>query len=386
MFLADYLPTLILNSLIKISSTPFHTKLAMVLISIICLVYIAILGETILAPFLFSFLLALLLLPMANYFEQKLKFKRGIASITSVCIMLGIIIGVLFFFANQLSDLMKDWPLLKHQVTETFHEAQNWISRTFHVNAHKQLDYLNDTAAGAVAKSAAVLGATLLTVSSTLLFLAFIVLFTFFILNYRRVLFHFITAVFKEEHASRVNDILKQIQYIIKRYILGLFLQMVLVTTLTIAALSMLNVKYAVLLGLIAGIFNVIPYLGIFSALLISVIITFATAGGATALLVLIAFVAIHALDGNILMPLIVGSKVKINALFAFIGIVVGEMIWGISGMFLCIPYLAMLKIIFDRVDELKPWGILLGEEESGPKRKRKVFRITKKIKFEEAE
>lgn len=358
----------------------------MVLVSIICLVYIAILGETILAPFLFSFLLALILLPMANYFEQKLKFKRGIASITSVCIMLGIIIGVLFFFASQLSDLMKDWPLLKHQVTETFHDAQNWISRTFHVNAHKQLDYLNDTAAGAVAKSAAVLGATLLTVSSTLLFLAFIILFTFFILNYRRVLFHFITAVFKEEHASRVNDILKQIQYIIKRYILGLFLQMVLVTTLTIAALSMLNVKYAVLLGLIAGIFNVIPYLGIFSALLISVIITFATAGGATALLVLLAFIAIHALDGNILMPLIVGSKVKINALFAFIGIVVGEMIWGISGMFLCIPYLAMLKIIFDRVDELKPWGILLGEEESGSKRKRKVFRITKKIKFEEAE
>ena len=91
-------------------------------------------------------------------------------------------------------------------------------------------------------------------------------------------------------------------------------------------------------------------YLGIFFALLISCLITFATAGAGKALLVLIAYVGVHAIDGNLLMPLVVGSKVKINALFAFIGIVVGEMIWGISGMFLCIPYLAILKIIFDRV------------------------------------
>jgi len=138
-------------------------------------------------------------------------------------------------------------------------------------------------------------------------------------------------------------------------------------------------------LGLISGIFNIVPYIGIFTALLISVLITFATAGAGKVLLVLIAFVSIHALDGNVLMPLVVGSKVKINALFAFIGIVVGEMIWGISGMFLCIPYLAMLKIIFDKVEQLKPWGILLGGEEK-PQKRRRVYRITKKIKLEEQE
>ena len=84
-------------------------------------------------------------------------------------------------------------------------------------------------------------------------------------------------------------------------------------------------------------------------------------------------------------MPLVVGSKVKINALFAFIGIIIGEMIWGISGMFLCIPYLAMLKIIFERVDGLQPWGALLGEGQAIP-RKRRTYRITKKIKLEDAE
>ncbi|TDO24892.1 AI-2E family transporter [Pedobacter duraquae] len=366
-------------------SLPFITKLTMVLISLIALVYIAILGQTLLAPFLASFLLALLLLPMANFMENKWRFKRAIASIISVVIMISVISGIIYFFANQLSDLWNDWPLLKVQVTNSFHEAQTYISRTFHINTQKQLNYLNESAAGALAKSATVVGATLLTVSSTFLFLGFILLFTFFLLNYRRILYRFLTSVFAEEHTEKVAEILSQIQHIIKKYIIGLFLQMLIVTILMITILSVLGIKYAVLLGLIAGIFNLIPYLGIFTALLISILITFATATGAKVLLVLVAFIGVHALDGNILMPLVVGSKVKINALFAFIGIVVGEMIWGISGMFLCIPYLAMLKIIFDRVDPLKPWGILLGEEHNAAK-KRRVYRITKKIKLEERE
>lgn len=369
----------------KSISLPFYTKLALVLFSIICLGYLAILGQSILAPLLASLLLALLLLPMANFLENKWKFKRGLASIFSVLIMICVIAVIMYFLANQLSDLGEDWPLLKQQALNSFIDLQHWVSATFKVNAHKQIDYLKNSATSAVATSATLLGATLMTVSSTLLFLAFLLLFTFFILNYRRILFSFLIGVFKEEHAQRVSEIVGQIQYIIKRYILGLFLQMLIVTILMMIVLSLLGVKYAILLGLITGIFNLVPYVGIFSALLISILITFATAGAAKALLVIIAFVAVHALDGNILMPLVVGSKVKINALFAFIGIVVGEMLWGISGMFLCIPYLAMLKIIFDRVEELKPWGILLGEQ-ANPQKKRKVYRITKKIKFEEPE
>ncbi|WP_039867454.1 AI-2E family transporter [Pedobacter sp. BAL39] len=369
----------------NIMSQPFYTKLAMVLFSIICVGYLAILGQTLLAPLLTSFLLSLLLMPLANFMETKWKFKRSLAAIVSVVLMIAVISAILFFLANQLTDLWADWPLLKQQAEHSFHDVQGWISATFGVNTQKQIDYLKDSTSTALATSASVLGATLMTLSSTLLFLSFLLLFTFFILNYRRVLFTFLTSVFKEEHTEKVSEIVKRIQYIIKKYITGLFLQMFIVTVLMIFVLWLLNVKYAVLLGLITGIFNIIPYIGIFTALLISVLITFATAGVAKVLLVIIAFVAVHALDGNILMPLVVGSKVKINALFAFIGIVVGEMVWGISGMFLCIPYLAMLKIIFDRIDSLKPWGVLLGGEDK-PAKKRKVYRITKNIKLEEQE
>ena len=364
---------------------PFYAKLALILFSIVCLGYLAILGQTLLAPLLTSILLALLLLPFSNFLENRFRFKRSIASIVSVLVMIAVISGILYFLFNQLTDLWKDWPLLKKQAETSFHEVQLWISRTFHFNTKKQIDYLQNSATSALATSATVLGATLMTVSSTFLFLSFLLLFTFFILNYRRILFNFLTSVFAEEHTQKVSDIVQKIQYIIKKYITGLFLQMIIVTSLMMFVLSILGIKYAILLGLIAGIFNIIPYIGIFSALLISIIITFATAGAAKMLMVIAVFAGVHAIDGNILMPLVVGSKVKINALFAFIGIVIGEMIWGISGMFLCIPYMAMLKIIFDSVDQLKPWGILLGGADR-PNKKRKIYRITKNIKLEEQE
>lgn len=367
-------------------SLPFSAKLALTLISILILGYLAVLGKSLLAPLLFSLLMAFLLLPFANTLEHKFKFKRSLASITAVLVMIAVLYGILYFLAVQLAELWADWPLLVKQVTTAFHDIQHWISETFHINNSRQELYLSDEATKALSTSAVIIGATLLTLSSSLLFLAFTLLFTFFILNYRRLLFTFLTSVFAEKHTAKVSEIVSEIQHIIKRYISGIFIQMLIVATLVVVGLTFLDVKYAILLGLIAGIFNIIPYLGISTAAIISVLITFATASAAKALIVIFIFIGVHTIDGNILMPLVVGSKVKVNALFAFIGIIVGEMLWGISGMFLCIPYLAMAKIIFERIDDLKPWGALLGGEVKLNPRKKRTYQITKKIKLEEKE
>lgn len=351
----------------------------MVLFCITSLTYIFVLGHSLLAPLLFSLLMAFLLMPFAALLERKFKFPRSLASVTSVILMLAIIYGILFFLANQLSDLWSDWPALQQRLIASFEDIKQWVYRTFHYNfnEHKELISM-DNADKALATSATIVGTTLITLSSSLLFLAFTVLFTFFVLNYRRMLYTFLTQVFPAEHKSKVVEIVGEIQRIIKKYVTGLFLQMLIVSGLMMIVLSIMGIKYAILLGMIAGMFNIIPYLGIATALIISALITLATAGGGAALLVIIAFIGVHAIDGNFLMPVIVGSKVKINALAAFLALIVGEMVWGISGMFLIIPYLAMLKIIFEHIDELKPWALLIGEiQHDQPKSKAKI--ITKR-------
>lgn len=362
---------------------PFLVKLTLVLISVISLGFLIEVGQIVLAPLFFALLIALLFLPFANFLERRLKFPRVLSTFFSVVIMISVLLGLVYFFGNQLSKLSDDWPLLEKQMTSSFDDLQNWISKTFNIKFSKQLKYLNQAGEKLFSASTIILGTTLAVFSSGLAFAAFSILFFIFILNYRRILFTFFTTVFDERHKDKVQEIAEEIQKIIKSYIGGLFIQIIIVSTLTSIMLTILDVKYALLLGVMTGFLNVIPYVGIFISAILASFISFATGGTSKFLFVLIGFVGVHALDGNIILPFVVGSKVKINALFSFIIIIIGERIWGISGMFLAIPFLAMAKIILDRIDGLKPWGALLGEEIK-PKRARRKLKISKKITIEE--
>ena len=344
-------------------SIPFLARLALVLFCIISLGYLLLLGQSLLAPLFFSFLMALLLLPLAGFLEKKCRFKRSLSSFTAVILMLIVFAGIIIFFSNQIRSFAEDWPRLRQQGLTAFHSTQEWIAARFNINLRKQWNYINQGAEKLFSTSATILGTTLSTVSATFIFVSFTILFTFFILNYRKVWYAFLISVFSETHQERVEEIVDRVKSIIKKYIIGLLTEMLIVSVALMVILLLLGVKYAVLLGFMGGIFNVIPYLGIFTALLLSCLVTFATVGSGKVLLVVIAFIVVHAIDSNIVMPLVVGSKVKLNPMIAFIGIILGEMLWGISGMFLCIPFLAILKIIFDRVPGLHAWGMLMGEE-----------------------
>jgi predicted PurR-regulated permease PerM len=362
---------------------PFLVKLTLVTISIIGLGYLLALGESILAPFFLAFLMAMLFLPIATFMEKRLRFTRSLSTITSVLIMLMILSGLIYFFGSQLSDFSKDIPHLRKQFTSVFEDLQHWVSRTFQVKIDEQFDYLNQGLNKLLSSSGVILGFTFGIFSTGLGFIVFFILFFIFILNYRRILNNFIVNVFNEKHKTSVQEVVNEVRIMTKKYIFGLCLQVLIVSILTSIVLTILGVKYAILLGILTGLLNVIPYLGICISLLISCFIAFATTAPSTCVYVAIGYIGIHIVDGNIVLPFVVGSKVKINALFSFIGILVGEHLWGIAGMFLCIPAIAILKIIFERVDGLKPWGKLLGEEEK-PHKKKKSYKISKNITLKE--
>lgn len=362
---------------------PFLLKLALAVISIIGIGYLIKLGQSILAPFFLAFLMAMLFLPMANFMERKLRFPRSVSTIFSVMIMLIILTGMFYFFGSQLSSFSKDLPHLSKQFNLVFHNLQTWVSQTFNVKIHEQLDYLDQGLNKLLSSSGIILGFTFGVFSTSLGFLAFFILFFVFILNYRRILNNFIVNVFNEKHKASVQEVVSEVRIMTKRYIIGLCLQVIIVSILATTVLTILGVKYAILLGVLTGLLNVIPYIGIAISLLISCFIAFATGTVSTCVYVAIGYVIVHAIDGNIVLPFVVGSKVKINALFSFIGILLGEHLWGISGMFLCIPAIAIIKIIFERVDGLKPWGKLLGEEEK-PHKKKKSYKISKNITLKE--
>lgn len=342
---------------------PFYEKLSLVLVGLIALGYLVVEAKDLIDPLIFGFLFAILLLPICGFFEKKLRLPRSIASLLSIIALIGFIGGILYLVGTQISKLADDWPMLKKQVGQSIDDIRGWVENSFHINMDKQMDYVHDATNKLMSSSSAVIGTTLGAVSSLMLFYSFILIFTFLILLYRRLLLRFLVWVFSEENSAIVYDIVENIQSILRKYILGLLLEMVIVATIACTAFLLIGVKYAMLLGLIVGLFNIVPYVGIFTALFISSLITFATGNVKDVLSVIVSVIALHAIDSNILLPTIVGSKVRLNALISFLGIVIGEMIWGLSGMFLAIPVIAILKIIFDRIESLKPWGFLFGGE-----------------------
>jgi predicted PurR-regulated permease PerM len=344
----------------KANTLPYYAKLAFVLIILLCVGYVAILGKELLAPLVFSFLFAMLLLPLARFLQYKCRLPRGLACMLSVLLFTAFIVLIGYILGMQAGSLSDDIPKIRDQLTETGIQIHRWLVNEFHINVNQQIINITKEANSAAASA---IGSTFLSVSSIVLFLVFIFIYTFFVLFYRKILISFLLKVFGDDSQVTVFDVAEQIQYIMKKYISGLFLEMLTVCVIVFGLLTILGVKYALLLALVTCIFNLIPYVGIFTAAAVATFLTLGTLGPTKAVEVAASIIAVHLIDSNIIMPRIVGSKVRLNALVVVLGVVIGEMIWGISGMFLAIPVMAIVKIIFDRIEDLKPWGLLLGDE-----------------------
>jgi predicted PurR-regulated permease PerM len=146
--------------------------------------------------------------------------------------------------------------------------------------------------------------------------------------------------------------------------LVGLLIQVTYITFLLGTALMIIGIKHALLIGVIFAILNLIPYVGALIGNIIGVLLTLSSSQELWPVFaVLITIAIVQFLDNNILMPRIVGSKVKINALASIVGVIVGGALAGISGMFLSLPMIAVLKIVFDRTQAFKQWGVLFGDE-----------------------
>jgi predicted PurR-regulated permease PerM len=177
-------------------------------------------------------------------------------------------------------------------------------------------------------------------------------------------LLRFIFLWFPPKSHDSLKDAMEETQVIVKSYLIGLLIQITYITILLGGVLMLFGNKHALLIGVIFAILNLIPYVGALIGNVIGVLLTItASVELGPVWTVLIVIAAVQFLDNNILMPKIVGSKVRINALASIVGVIIGGAIAGVSGMFLSLPVIAVLKIVFDRSEQFKQWGVLFGDE-----------------------
>jgi len=176
-------------------------------------------------------------------------------------------------------------------------------------------------------------------------------------LFYKPLLLDFVSRLFSSRQQATVVEVLTETQTLIQSYLLGLLVEAGIVATLNTVALLILGIDYAIVLGIIGALLNVIPYICGIVAVALPMMLAFATKSPIYVLLVLIAYVIVQFIDNNFIVPKIVASRVKINALVSIIAVFTGSALWGVPGMFLALPLTAIVKVIFDRIEPLKPWG-----------------------------
>ncbi|GAB4025037.1 AI-2E family transporter [Spirosoma gilvum] len=340
------------------------------------------LGQDILVPLALSGLIAVLLRPIEDRL-LRLGIHKVIAISLALLIAIVIIAGITVLISVELSDFTDDIPKIRDHLNDFIRDAKRWVRREYNVSYRQQDKYIQKAQAQTLStlQSPDTLGIVTGPLGTMLL----MPIYVFLLLYYRSMLLHFVIVLFPEKHTGRVREIMGEVKAVIQSYMVGLLIETACVAAMNSIGLLILGVQYAILLGVMAAILNLIPYIGGLVATGLTVLITFSTNPEISVILGVVGiFLFVQFIDNNVLVPLIVASKVRINALVSIVGVLIGGALAGVSGMFLSIPAIAIMKVIFDRVDSLRAWGVLLGDqtpEEAGSN----LFRLPRRRKKAQA-
>jgi len=225
---------------------------------------------------------------------------------------------------SQSIQFSESWPLLVDRFTDLLNQAITWISGYFNIEPHNIREWIAKTKGELINFSGAAIGQTLVAVGSWIVIVLIIPVYTFLILFYQPLILEFISRLFGKDNQSSVREITTQTKTVVQKYLTGLIIETVLVALMQIITLFALGIEYAILLGIIGALLNLIPYIGGLVAVALPMMIALATKSTAWyAVYVLIIYYIIQLIDNNYIVPKIVASKVKINALFSIIVVIV---------------------------------------------------------------
>ena len=338
---------------------PFYAKSALIFVSVFAFVFIMYIGQDIIVPIVYALVFAILLNPFVNYLINKRLGK--IASITIIVVISIIVVSlVLYLLFSSISMFSESYPQFKLKLDATIDQLVKWASHEFGYGKSKINSWLRDAKSDTISNYAN--GETLSQLGQISVTLVLIPVYLFMILYYKSLLLEFIRKLFHKAHHFTVVEVLSNSKIIIQSYLTGLFFEMIIMAVLNSVGLLLLGIEYAIILGIIAAVLNIIPYIGGIIATLLPMFIAFVTKDSLWyPVLVFVVTIIIQFIDNNYIVPKIVASRVQINALVSIIGVLIGGALWGFSGMFLSIPLIAILKVIFDHIEPLKPWGFLFG-------------------------
>lgn len=347
---------------------PSYMKALTVMLFIIVLVFFLIVGKSLLVPLFMGGFFAILFTPLGNFLE-KYRVPRTLSSFISLLLMVALVAGLISFIISNVISFTQDFTNVNARLLTVAQEVDAWTIEKFgideklteKVESQYLITYLNE--------HSNTISSFVLNAIGSLSGLILIPVFMFFFLLYRDHLTKMIVMIYREKDPALVRMRITNLRKVIQNYIVGVGKVMGILAVLNITAYSILGVKHAIFFGIIGAILNIIPYVGPFFGVLLPIVYAFLTMDSLFyPVAIFVVYQLIQTLEGNFLTPKIVGGNVNLNAFITFLGLLVGGAIWGVAGMVLIIPTLAILREIFELSEHTRPFAMLLGEEKNDNK------------------
>jgi predicted PurR-regulated permease PerM len=344
------------------------TKLIKIFLLIILVYLFLITAKPFLVPIAFAGIFSMLLLPVSIKLEDK-GVNRGIATTLSILVLLLFVALVAGLLAWQVADLSKSAQNIEKNITKKVEELKDFASQTFGISEEKQEEIIEEQKKSSDNMMKSMIKGSVATIGSTLTNVILVIVYIFLFLYFRTHLKNFVLMRVKDGKESKAKEMMQSGRKVAQKYLTGLAMMIAGLWVMYGIGFSIVGVKNSVFFAVLCGLLEIVPFVGNLAGVIITLLMTIAQGGDSSVLIgIIITYSLVQFIQTYFMEPLVVGREVNVHPMFTIIGLVAGEFVWGIPGMILAIPLMGIAKIIFDRVESLKDYGYLIGENKDEKK------------------
>jgi predicted PurR-regulated permease PerM len=332
------------------------------LLFFVLIVVVLYFGKPVLVPLMLGALLAMLMAPVCQSLDN-LGFPRSLSSAICILILAAAIAGIVAVIFTQIQSFIEDLNLLEAKAKSLLNEIQVFIEKKFSISKKEQENIAKEQVKGENGNGSGIGSAIVSSLTSTVATMILMLVYTFLFIYNKEKFETFFVKVFHDEDTDKVKNIVSKVSLVGQKYLTGRAMSVIILTVLYSVALLIIGLDNAILLGGIAALLTIIPYVGTTLGGMFPFIVALLTEDSVhPALMVGAAIIIIQTIDNYFIEPNVVGGEVNLSALASILSIIVGGAVWGVAGMILFLPMIGILKIIFDHVESLKPFGFIIGD------------------------
>jgi predicted PurR-regulated permease PerM len=320
-----------------------------------------------LIPLTTAVILSLLMIPLCRKMEKSF-MNRMSSSLVSTFIIFLASVGFFAIISMQVKTVVDDWPKIKETMAPKIEQVKAFLLE--HTPLEQQdiessekgspVPFMSETS-NAGKKAASFLNNTISFFGDYLITFIYI----FFLLNYRHRFKRFLLLLFPDSRRHEVKDIIENSAKVTRKYLVGKLILIGFLAVLYALGLGISGVNNFILISILAAVLSLLPYIGNIVGFGLALIFGYLVSGETGVLIgIMITFAVAQFVESYILEPYVVGDQVDLHPFFVILAVIIGSMVWGIPGMVLSIPILAIINVVFSSISPLKPFGFLLSKDD----------------------